>query len=87
MAPYSFSSPSSVFDSLLSYFLIPFWAAAPKGQCPLEHSGKIPYVGPSVDPVQKPHSSPLRHDTNLIGPENSFVGLDISPLRPDISPM
>ena len=27
---------------------IPFWAAAPKGQCPVGHRGEFPDVRPSV---------------------------------------
>ena len=32
----------------------PFWAAAPKGRCPVEHRGEFPYVRPSVRPSVRP---------------------------------
>ena len=35
---------------ILAYRLKPFWAAAPKGQCPVGHRGEFPDVHPSVHP-------------------------------------
>ena len=35
--------------------LLPFWAAAPKGRCPVEHRGEFPYVRPSLHPPPVGH--------------------------------
>ena len=45
-------------DSLLCECTHPkgvaFWAAAPKGRCPVEHRGEFPYVRPSFRPSVRP---------------------------------
>ena len=66
----------------------PFWAAAPKGRCPVGHRGEFPDVRPSVRPSFRtspprwpfwPQISPLRPDFGLLIPQ-------ISPPRPQSSP-
>ena len=56
--------------SIPSFFLL-FWAAAPKGRCPVGHRGEFPDVRISIRPSVRPQISPLRPQ--------------ISPFRPIIS--
>ena len=74
----------------------PFWAAAPKGRCPVGHRGEFPYVRPyvrtsvrlSVPPKAplRPQISPLRPQISALRPQVCPLRLKITPLRPKIGP-
>ena len=67
---------------------IPFWAAAPKGRCPVGHRGEFPdvrpYVRPSIRP--SPPEAPLRSQISPLGPQISPLRPNIRRLRPKIRP-
>ena len=65
------------YSIILWDFVHPFWAAASKGRCPVEHRGKVgTYVHMSVPPLgQKLQFCPIRPEISQIRPR-------ISPVRP-----
>ena len=57
-----------------------FWAAAPKGRCPVGHRGEFPYVRPSVRPSVR--TSVRTSFPKLLKP----LKPQVQPLRPQIWP-
>ena len=60
-----------------------FWAAAPKGRCPVGHRGEFPYVRPYVPPPPK-LLKPLRPQIWPLRPQIQPLRPQIQPLRPQI---
>ena len=51
-----------------------FWAAAPKGRCPVGHRGEFPYVRTSVRPSVRPSPpGPTLRASSPLGPEIQTV--------------
>ena len=84
-----FSPHPLISSHILSASLPPFWAAAPKGRCPVGHRGEFPDVRPSVRPSFRPSFRPspppgwpswlhiltLRPDSGPLSPQISSPGL------------
>ena len=67
----------------------PFWAAAPKGRCPVEHRGEFRDVRPSVLPSVLPSVPPpwpLKPQVCSLRPDFGPLSPQISPFRPQFSP-
>ena len=53
-------------DHCSAFLDIPFWAAAPKGRCPVEHRGEFRHVRLSFRPSFRPSVDPLRLCINRV---------------------
>ena len=84
-------TPLQFFSLLLSlipsFYFYPFWAAAPKGRCPVGYRGEFPDVRTYVRTYVPPPEAPLRPQISPLKPKISPLKPKISPLRPKISPL
>ena len=83
--PFLLLSLFSLFAPLSFSSSLAFWAAAPKGRCPVEHRGEFRNVRPSIRLSVLPSVPPIEHQISSPGLQISPPGLQISPLRPQFS--
>ena len=79
-----------VYEGMMGVNLIPFWAAAPKDQCPVEHRENFQmFVRPSISPSPpwplRPYISPPRPQFSPPGLKPALLASNL-PYRPHICP-